>query len=184
MAYEQFYDGKWDILKKRLSYNQEGEIVEVAFYTQSGNDNNNETIETLLEEEYNKEAHQGVWYSFFYSPQKLDIDYQTLSTFENLNIVNRWGDIRLGSVIFDQEGNIDNGYILSYEGSNFEDSGDWITFESGRENAEGEIEWGCEYDWRGYNWELSLFENGELRERITSEVHLSINEAVSVFMRM
>ena len=183
LAYEQFYDGKWDILEKRLSYNQEGEIVEVALYTQSGNDNNNETIETLLEEEYNKEAHQGVWYSFFYSPQKLDIDYQTLSTFENLNIVNRWGDIRLGSVIFDQEGNIDNGYILSYEGSNFEDSGDWITFESGRENAEGEIEWGCEYDWRGYNWELSLFENGELRERITSEVHLSINEAVRVFMR-
>ena len=137
LAYEQFYDGKWDILKKRLSYNQEGEIVEVALYTQSGNDNNNETIETLLEEEYNKEAHQGVWYSFFYSPQKLDIDYQTLSTFEELNIVNRWGDIRLGSVIFDQEGNIDNGYILSYEGSNFEDSGDWITFESGRENAEG-----------------------------------------------
>ena len=182
LAYEQFYDGKWDILKKRLSYNQEGEIVEVALYTQSGNDNNNETIETLLEEEYNKEAHQGVWYSLFYSPPKLDIDYQTLSTFEELNIVNRWGDIRLGSVIFDQEGNIDNGYILSYEGSNFEDSGDWITFESGRENAEGEIEWGCEYDWRGYNWELSLFENGELRERITSEVHLSINEAVSVFM--
>ena len=60
LAYEQFYDGKWDILKKRLSYNQEGEIVEVALYTQSGNDNNNETIEMLLEEEYNKEAHQGV----------------------------------------------------------------------------------------------------------------------------
>ena len=184
LAYEQFYDGKWDILKKRLAYNQEGKVVEVALYTQSSNDNYDKTIVALLEEEYNKEAHEGVWYSLFYSPQKLDIDYQTLSIFEELNIVNRWGDIRLGSVIFDQEGNIDNGYILSYEGSNFEDSGDWPKYEVGRENAEGEEEWGYEYDWRGYNWELSLYENGELRERITSEVHLSTNEAVSVFMPM
>ena len=184
LAYEQFYDGKWDILKKRLSYNQEGEIVEVALYTQSGNDNNDRTIIALLKEEYDKEPHQGVWYSFFYSPQKLDIDYQTLSTFEELNIVNRWGDIRLGSVIFDQEGNIDNGYILSYEGSNFEDSGDWPKYEVGRENAEGEEEWGYEYDWRGYNWEIRLFENGENNQRIASEVTLSTNEAVSVFMPM
>ena len=181
LAYEQFYDGKWDILKKRISYNQEREIVEVALYTQSGNDNNDRTIVALLEEEYNEE-YEKARYSIFYSPQKLDIDYHTLSTFEMLGVVNYWGDIRLGSVIFDQEGNIDNGYILSYEGSNFEDSGDWLTFESGRENAEGEIEWGCEYEWRGYNWELSLFENGELRDRITSEVHLSINEAINVFM--
>lgn len=184
LAYEQFYDGKWDILKKRLSYNQEGEIVEVALYTQSGNDNNDRTIVALLEEEYDKEPHQGVWYSFFYSPQKLDIDYQTLSTFEELNIVNRWGDIRLGSVIFDQEGNIDNGYILSYEGSNFEDSGDWPKYEVGRENAEGKEVWGYEYDWRGYNWEIRLFENAENNQRIASEVTLSTNEAVSVFMRM
>lgn len=184
LAYEQFYDGKWDILKKRLSYNQEGEIVEVALYTQSSNDNYDKTIVALLEEEYNKEAHEGVWYSLFYSPQKLDIDYQTLSTFEELNIVNRWGDIRLGSVIFDQEGNIDNGYILSYEGSNFEDSGDWPKYEVGRENAEGEEEWGYEYDWRGYNWEIRLFENGENNQRIASEVTLSTNEAVSVFMPM
>lgn len=183
LAYEQFYDGKWDILKKRISYNQEGEIVEVALYTQSGNDNNDRTIVALFEEEYNEE-YEKARYSIFYSPQKLDIDYRTLRTFEMLGVLNYWGDIRLGSVIFDQEGNIDNGYILSYEGSNFEDSGDWPKYEVGRENAEGEIEWGCEYDWRGYNWELSLFENGELRERITSEVHLSINEAVSVFMRM
>ena len=83
-----------------------------------------------------------------------------------------------------QEGNIDNGYILSYEGSNQEDSSDWLTFKSGRENAEGEMVWGCEYEWRGYTWELSLYENGELHERITSKVHLSTNEAVSVFMRM
>ena len=184
LAYEQFYDGKWDILKKRLSYNQEGEIVEVALYTQSGNDNNDRTIVALLEEEYDKEPHQGVWYSFFYSPQKLDIDYQTLSTFEELNIVNRRGDIRLGSVIFDQEGNIDNGYILSYEGSNFEDSGDWPKYEVGRENAEGKEVWGYEYDWRGYNWEIRLFENGENNQRIASEVTLSTNEAVSVFMPM
>ena len=184
LAYEQFYDGKWDILKKRLSYNQEGEIVEVALYTQSSNDNYDKTIVALLEKEYNKEAHEGVWYSLFYSPQKLDIDYQTLSTFEELNIVNRWGDIRLGSVIFDQEGNIDNGYILSYEGSNFEDSGDWPKYEVGRENAEGEEEWGYEYDWRGYNWEIRLFENGENNQRIASEVTLSTNEAVSVFMPM
>jgi hypothetical protein len=183
LAYEQFYDGKWDILKKRISYNQEGEIVEVALYTQSGNDNNDRTIVALFEEEYNEE-YEKARYSIFYSPQKLEIDYRTLRTFEMLGVLNYWGDIRLGSVIFDQEGNIDNGYILSYEGSNFEDSGDWPKYEVGRENAEGEIEWGCEYDWRGYNWELSLFENGELRERITSEVHLSINEAVSVFMRM
>lgn len=184
LAYEQFYDGKWDILKKRLSYNQEGEIVEVALYTQSSNDNYDKTIVALLEKEYNKEAHEGVWYSLFYSPQKLDIDYQTLSTFEELNIVNRWGDIRLGSVIFDQEGNIDNGYILSYEGSNFEDSGDWPKYEVGRENAEDEEEWGYEYDWRGYNWEIRLFENGENNQRIASEVTLSTNEAVSVFMPM
>ena len=184
LAYEPFYDGKWDILKKRLSYNQEGEIVEVALYTQSGNDNNDRTIVALLEEEYDKEPHQGVWYSFFYSPQKLDIDYQTLSTFENLNIVNRWGDIRLGSVIFDQEGNIDNGYILRYEGSNFEDSGDWPKYEVGRENAEGKEVWGYEYDWRGYNWEIRLFENAENNQRIASEVTLSTNEAVSVFMPM
>ena len=81
-----------------------------------------------------------------------------------------------------QEGNIDNGYILNYEGSNQDDSGDWLTFESGRENAEGEIVWGCEYEWRGYTWELSLYENGEFRERITSEVYLSANETISVFM--
>ena len=180
LAYEQFYDGKWDILKKRLAYNQEGKVVEVTLYTQSSNDNYG-GVEDLLIEEYNEE-YEKARYSIFYSPQKLDIDYRTLSTFEMFGVVNYWGDIRLGSVTFDEEGNIDNGYILSYEGSNFENSGDWITFESGRENAEGEIEWGCEYDWRGYNWELSLFENGELRERITSEVHLSINEAVSVFM--
>lgn len=73
---------------------------------------------------------------------------------------------------------------MNYEGSNFEDSGDWPKNEVGRENAEGEEEWGYEYDWRGYNWELSLYENGELRERITSEVHLSTNETVSVFMPM
>ena len=156
----------------------------MALYTQSSNDNYDKTIVALLEEEYNKEAHEGVWYSLFYSPQKLDIDYQTLSTFEELNIVNRWGDIRLGSVIFDQEGNIDNGYILSYEGSNFEDSGDWPKYEVGRENAEGEEEWGYEYDWRGYNWEIRLFENGENNQRIASEVTLSTNEAVSVFMPM
>ena len=184
LAYEQFYDGKWDILKKRISYNQKGEIVEVALYTQSSNDNYDKTIVALLEEEYNKEAHEGVWYSLFYSPQKLDIDYQTLSIFEELNIVNRWGDIRLASVIFDQEGNIDNGYILSYVGSNIEDSGDWLTFESERENAKGEEEWGYEYEWRGYDWEIRLFENGENNQRIASEVTLSTNEAVSVFMRM
>lgn len=114
--------------------------------------------------------------------EKLNIDYQTLSIFEELNIVNRWGDIRLGSVTFNEQGNIDNGYILSYEGSNQDDSGDWLTFESGRENAEGEIVWGCEYKWRGYTWELSLYENGELRERIASEVYLSANETISVFM--
>lgn len=184
LAYEQFYDGKWDILKKRLSYNQEGEIVEVALYTESSNDNNFGTIVALLSEEYNKETHEGVWYSLFYSPPKLDIDYQTLSTFEDYNFVNRWGDIRLGSVIFDQEGNIDNGYILSYEGSNFEDSGDWPKYEVGRENAEGKEVWGYEYDWRGYNWEIRLFENGENNQRIASEVTLSTNEAVSVFMPM
>lgn len=50
------------------------------------------------------------------------------------------------------------------------------------EDAEGKEVWGYEYDWRGYTWELSLFENGELRDRITSEVHLSINEAINVFM--
>ena len=175
LAYEQFYDGKWDILKKRLAYNQEGKVVEVALYTQSSNDNY-EGVEDLLIEEYNEE-YEKARYSIFYSPQKLDIDYRTLRTFEMLGVVNYWGDIRLGSVIFDQEGNIDNGYILSYEGSNFEDSGDWPKYEVGRENAEGETEWGCEYDWRGYTWQLILFENGELRERITSEVHLSFNEA-------
>lgn len=184
LAYEQFYDGKWDILKKRLSYNQEGEIVEVALYTESSNDNNFGTIVALLSEEYNKETHEGVWYSLFYSPSKLDIDYQTLSTFEDYNFVNRWGDIRLGSVTFNEQGNIDNGYILSYEGSNFEDSGDWPKYEVGRENAEGEEEWGYEYDWRGYNWEIRLFENGESNQRIASEVTLSTNEAVSVFMPM
>ena len=184
LAYEQFYDGKWDILKKRLSYNQEGEIVEVALYTESSNDNNFGTIVALLSEEYNKETHEGVWYSLFYSPSKLDIDYQTLSTFEDYNFVNRWGDIRLGSVTFNEQGNIDNGYILSYEGSNFEDSGDWPKYEVGRENAEGEEEWGYEYDWRGYNWEIQLFENGESNQRIASEVTLSTNEAVSVFMPM
>jgi hypothetical protein len=52
------------------------------------------------------------------------------------------------------------------------------------EDAEGKEVWGYEYDWRGYTWELSLFENGELREKMTSEVHLSINEAVSVFIPM
>ena len=176
LAYEQFYDGKWGILKKRLAYNQEEKVVEVALYTQSDNDNNDRTIVALLEEEYNEE-YEKAQYSIFYSPQKLDIDYRTLRTFEMLGVVNYWGDIRLGSVIFDQEGNIDNGYILSYEGSNFEDSGDWPKYEVGRENAEGETEWGCEYDWRGYTWQLILFENGELRERITSEVHLSFNEA-------
>ena len=181
LAYEQFYDGKWDILKKRVAYNQEGKVVEVALYTQSSNDNYG-GVEDLLIEEYNEE-YEKARYSIFYSPQKLDIDYRTLSTFEMFGVVNYWGDIRLGSVTFDEEGNIDNGYILSYEGSNFEDSDDWPTFETGRENAEGEIEWGCKYQWRGYTWELSLFENGELRERITSEVHLSFNEAVSVFMR-
>ena len=184
LAYEQFYDGKWDILKKRLSYNQEGEIVEVALYTESSNDNNSGTIVALLSEEDNKETHEGVWYSLFYSPSKLDIDYQTLSTFEDYNFVNRWGDIRLGSVTFNEQGNIDNGYILSYEGSNFEDSGDWPKYEVGRENAEGEEEWGYEYDWRGYNWEIRLFENGESNQRIASEVTLSTNEAVSVFMPM
>ena len=120
----------------------------------------------------------------FYLPQKLDIDYYTLDTFETLGVVNCLGDLRLGSVIFDQEGNIDNGYILSYEGSNFEDSGDWPKYEVGRENAEGEEEWGYEYDWRGYNWEIRLFENGESNQRIASEVTLSTNEAVSVFMPM
>lgn len=180
LAYEQFYDGKWDILKKRLAYNQEGKVVEVALYTQSSNDNY-EGVEDLLIEEYNEE-YEKARYSIFYSPQKLDIDYRTLSTFEMFGFVNYWGDIRLGSVTFNEQGNIDNGYILSYEGSNFEDSGDWITFESGRENAEGEIVWGCEYEWRGYTWELSLYENGEFRERITSEIYLSANETISVFM--
>ena len=165
LAYEQFYDGKWDILKKRVAYNQGGKVVEVALYTQSSN------------EEYEKAR-----YSIFYSPQKLDIDYRTLSTFEMFGVVNYWGDIRLGSVTFDEEGNIDNGYILSYEGSNFEDSDDWPTFGKGRENADGEVEWGYIYDWRGYNWEVRLFEKGEVSQRITSDVHLSINEAVRVFM--
>ena len=183
LAYEQFYDGKWDILKKRLSYNQEGEIVEVALYTQSSNDNHFERIKELLIEGYNEEYGEAQ-YSVFYSPQKLDIDYCTLDTFETLGVVNCLGDIRLGSVIFDQEGNIDNGYILSYEGSNFEDSGDWPKYEVGRVNVEGEEEWGYEYDWRGYNWEIRLFENGESNQRIASEVTLSTNEAVSVFMRM
>ena len=180
LAYEQFYDGKWDILKKRLAYNQEGKVVEVALYTQSSNDNY-EGVEDLLIEEYNEE-YEKARYSIFYSPQKLDIDYRTLSTFEMFGFVNYWGDIRLGSVTFNEQGNIDNGYILSYEGSNQDDSGDWLTFESGRENAEGEIVWGCEYEWRGYTWELSLYENGEFRERITSEVYLSANETLSVFM--
>ncbi|WP_315423504.1 hypothetical protein [Capnocytophaga sputigena] len=180
LAYEQFYDGKWDILKKRLAYNQEGKVVEVALYTQSSNDNY-EGVEDLLIEEYNEE-YEKARYSIFYSPQKLDIDYRTLSTFEMFGFVNYWGDIRLGSVTFNEQGNIDNGYILSYEGSNQDDSGDWLTFESGRENAEGEIVWGCEYEWRGYTWELSLYENGEFRERITSEVYLSANETISVFM--
>ena len=75
-------------------------------------------------------------------------------------------------------------YILSYEGSNFEDSGDWPKYEVGRENAEGKEVWGYEYDWRGYNWEIRLFENGENNQRIASEVTLSTNEAVSVFMPM
>ena len=180
LAYEQFYDGKWDILKKRVAYNQEGKVVEVALYTQSSNDNY-EGVEDLLIEEYNEE-YEKARYSIFYSPQKLDIDYRTLSTFEMFGFVNYWGDIRLGSVTFNEQGNIDNGYILSYEGSNQDDSGDWLTFESGRENAEGEIVWGCEYEWRGYTWELSLYENGEFRERITSEVYLSANETISVFM--
>ena len=180
LAYEQFYDGKWDILKKRLAYNQEGKVVEVALYTQSSNDNY-EGVEDLLIEEYNEE-YEKARYSIFYSPQKLDIDYRTLSTFEMFGFVNYWGDIRLGSVTFNEQGNIDNGYILSYEGSNQDDSGDWLTFESGREDAEGEIVWGCEYEWRGYTWELSLYENGEFRERITSEVYLSANETISVFM--
>ena len=180
LAYEQFYDGKCDILKKRLAYNQEGKVVEVALYTQSSNDNY-EGVEDLLIEEYNEE-YEKTRYSIFYSPQKLDIDYRTLSTFEMLGVVNYWGDIRLGSVTFNEQGNIDNGYILSYEGSNQDDSGDWLTFESGRENAEGEIVWGCEYEWRGYTWELSLYENGEFRERIASEVYLSANETISVFM--
>ena len=180
LAYEQFYDGKWDILKKRLAYNQEGKVVEVALYTQSSNDNY-EGVEDLLIEEYNEE-YEKARYSIFYSPQKLDIDYRTLSTFEMFGFVNYWGDIRLGSVTFNEQGNIDNGYILNYEGSNQDDSGDWLTFESGRENAEGEIVWGCEYEWRGYTWELSLYENGEFRERITSEVYLSANETISVFM--
>ena len=180
LAYEQFYDGKWDILKKRLAYNQEGKVVEVALYTQSSNDNY-EGVEDLLIEEYNEE-YEKARYSIFYSPQKLDIDYRTLSTFEMFGFVNYWGDIRLGSVTFNEQGNIDNGYILSYEGSNQDDSGDWLTFELGRENAEGEIVWGCEYEWRGYTWELSLYENGEFRERITSEVYLSANETISVFM--
>ena len=183
LAYEQFYDGKWDILKKRLAYNQEGKVVEVALYTQSSNDNHFERIKELLIEGYNEEYGEAQ-YSVFYSPQKLDIDYCTLDTFETLGVVNCLGDIRLGSVIFDQEGNIDNGYILSYEGSNFEDSGDWPKYEVGRENAEGEEEWGYEYDWRGYNWEIRLFENGENNQRIASEVTLSTNEAVSVFMPM
>ena len=180
LAYEQFYDGKWDILKKRVAYNQEGKVVEVALYTQSSNDNYG-GVEDLLIEEYNEE-YEKARYSIFYSPQKLDIDYRTLSTFEMFGFVNYWGDIRLGSVTFNEQGNIDNGYILSYEGSNQDDSGDWLTFESGRENAEGEIVWGCEYKWRGYTWELSLYENGELRERIASEVYLSANETISVFM--
>ena len=183
LAYEQFYDGKWDILKKRLAYNQEGKVVEVALYTQSSNDNHFERIKELLIEGYNEEYGEAQ-YSVFYSPQKLDIDYCTLDTFETLGVVNCLGDIRLGSVIFDQEGNIDNGYILSYEGSNFEDSGDWPKYEVGRVNVEGEEEWGYEYDWRGYNWEIRLFENGESNQRIASEVTLSTNEAVSVFMRM
>ena len=180
LAYEQFYDGKWDILKKRVAYNQEGKVVEVALYTQSSNDNYG-GVEDLLIEEYNEE-YEKARYSIFYSPQKLDIDYRTLSTFEMFGFVNYWGDIRLGSVTFNEQGNIDNGYILSYEGSNQDDSGDWLTFESGRENAEGEIVWGCEYEWRGYTWELSLYENGEFRERITSEIYLSANETISVFM--
>ena len=180
LAYEQFYDGKWDILKKRVAYNQEGKVVEVALYTQSSNDNYG-GVEDLLIEEYNEE-YEKARYSIFYSPQKLDIDYRTLSTFEMFGFVNYWGDIRLGSVTFNEQGNIDNGYILNYEGSNQDDSGDWLTFESGRENAEGEIVWGCEYEWRGYTWELSLYENGEFRERITSEVYLSANETISVFM--
>ena len=180
LAYEQFYDGKWDILKKRLAYNQEGKVVEVALYTQSSNDNY-EGVEDLLIEEYNEE-YEKARYSIFYSPQKLDIDYRTLSTFEMFGFVNYWGDIRLGSVTFDEEGNIDNGYILSYEGSNFEDSDDWPKFGEGRENADGEVEWGYIYDWRGYNWEVRLFEKGEVSQRITSDVHLSINEAVRVFM--
>ena len=182
LAYEQFYDGKWDILKKRLAYNQEGKVVEVALYTQSSNDNY-EGVEDLLIEEYNEE-YEKAQYSIFYSPQKLDIDYRTLSTFEMFGFVNYWGDIRLGSVTFNEQGNIDNGYILSYEGSNQDDSGDWLTFESGRENAEGEIVWGCEYEWRGYTWELGLYENGEFRGRITSEVYLSDNETISVFMTL
>ena len=180
LAYEQFYDGKWDILKKRLAYNQEGKVVEVALYTQSSNDNYG-GVEDLLIEEYNEE-YEKARYSIFYSPQKLDIDYRTLSTFEMFGVVNYWGDIRLGSVTFDEEGNIDNGYILSYEGSNFEDSDDWPKFGEGRENADGEVEWGYIYDWRGYNWEVRLFEKGEVSQRITSDVHLSINEAVRVFM--
>ena len=114
LAYEQFYDGKWDILKKRLAYNQEGKVVEVTLYTQSSNDNYG-GVEDLLIEEYNEE-YEKARYSIFYSPQKLDIDYRTLSTFEMFGVVNYWGDIRLGSVTFDEEGNIDNGYILSYEG--------------------------------------------------------------------
>ena len=180
LAYEQFYDGKWDILKKRLAYNQEGKVVEVTLYTQSSNDNYG-GVEDLLIEEYNEE-YEKARYSIFYSPQKLDIDYRTLSTFEMFGVVNYWGDIRLGSVTFDEEGNIDNGYILSYEGSNFEDSDDWPKFGEGRENADGEVEWGYIYDWRGYNWEVRLFEKGEVSQRITSDVHLSINEAVRVFM--
>ena len=180
LAYEQFYDGKWDILKKRVAYNQEGKVVEVALYTQSSNDNYG-GVEDLLIEEYNEE-YEKARYSIFYSPQKLDIDYRTLSTFEMFGFVNYWGDIRLGSVTFDEEGNIDNGYILSYEGSNFEDSDDWPKFGEGRENADGEVEWGYIYDWRGYNWEVRLFEKGEVSQRITSDVHLSINEAVRVFM--
>ena len=180
LAYEQFYDGKWDILKKRVAYNQGGKVVEVALYTQSSNDNYG-GVEDLLIEEYNEE-YEKTRYSIFYSPQKLDIDYRTLSTFEIFGVVNYWGDIRLGSVTFDEEGNIDNGYILSYEGSNFEDSDDWPKFGEGRENANGEVEWGYIYNWRGYNWEVRLFEKGEVSQRITSDVHLSINEAVWVFM--
>ena len=180
LAYEQFYDGKWDILKKRVAYNQEGKVVEVALYTQSSNDNYG-GVEDLLIEEYNEE-YEKARYSIFYSPQKLDIDYRTLSTFEMFGVVNYWGDIRLGSVTFNEQGNIDNGYILSYEGSNFEDSDDWPKFGEGRENADGEVEWGYIYDWRGYNWEVRLFEKGEVSQRITSDVHLSINEAVRVFM--